>query len=150
MLPIMANCSRYCGRQSTLAPTSSISTGLPAITVGKTAPIAGLSMPFTLPSRSSAAAMAAPECPAETTPSALPFLTKSIDTLIDALGLRRSAFSGSSCISIVPSAGTISMPLSKSGCDTDAFIWSGSPTSNTSMPSSSFARIAPATTSAGA
>ena len=72
--------------------------------MGNTAPIAGRSMPFKRPNFSRAEAMAAPECPAETTASAFLRFTKSIATLIEALGLRRIPVRGSSFIVTTSSA----------------------------------------------
>ena len=145
-----ANCSKNLGRQSTFAPTSSISTGLLATIVGSTAPIAGRSIPGSRPKRRRAAAIAAPEWPADTTASACFCLTKFIATLMEAFGLRLIPLKGSSCISIVPSDGTISnWPRLVFGGRAASICW-GSPTSKTSTPNSSRARSAPATISAGA
>ena len=105
---MMANCSKNLGRQSTFAPTSSSRTGLWGTCVGNNAPIAGRSTPGKRPRRKRAAAIAAPECPAETTALACLRLTKFIATAIEELGLRRKPSSGSSSISMMPSEGTIS------------------------------------------
>ena len=145
-----ANCSKNLGRQSTIAPTSRINTCLLARIVGNTAPIAGRSIPGSRPKRNKAAAIAAPEWPADTTASACFCLTKSIATLIEALGLRLMPLKGSSCISIVPSAGTISSWSKRVLDGRAASICLGSPTSITSTSNSSRARSAPITISAGA
>ena len=91
-------------------------TDLSASKVGKTVPIAGRSIPLSRPKRKRAAAIAAPECPAETTASARFFLTNSIATLIEAFGLRRRAVKGSSSIEMTPSASTISKFWGLAGC----------------------------------
>ena len=75
--------------------------------MGNKAPIAGRSTPGKRPKRNRAAAIAAPECPAETTASASLRLTKFMATAIEELGLRRNPSRGSSSISMIPSDGTI-------------------------------------------
>ena len=74
-LPIIANCCRYWGLQSTLAPQSINSTG--PFTVGRIGANAGLFTPFIRRTISVAPASTAPVLPAETNASAPPFATSS-------------------------------------------------------------------------
>ena len=140
------------GLQSTFAPTSKTITDLPGTIVGNTAPMAGRSIPLIRPNLSKADAIAAPECPAETTASASLPLTKFIATLIEALGLRRIPVRASSFIVTTSSAWTTSIdavPL-LSYFLTRGSICSRSPTNKISKSSSVEARTAPATISFGA
>ncbi len=99
-LPICANCTRYAGRTSVFAPVSIRSTSPPS--EGRTAPMAGRSIPAIRPRCSRAATIVAPLLPAETAALAVPSFTARRATLIEAAGLRRTACAG--CSSIVTSS----------------------------------------------
>ncbi len=73
--PIRAYCSRFSGDESGLAPMSSSTNGLPSRTIWTAS--AGRSTPGNRPIRSTAAAIAAPVCPAVMTASARPSFTRS-------------------------------------------------------------------------
>src|SRR3989304_3385399 len=105
---MMANWCRCCGRQSTLAPTSTSTAGVPRL-VGKTEASAGRSTPGSVPSSILAAAMAAPVLPAETIPCALPSRTCRAVRRTEASGLRRSALTGLSSMAMTSLAGTMEM-----------------------------------------
>ena len=97
MSPITANCSRFCGVQSTFAPTSSSIAGFPGA-VGKTAASAGRSTPGTAPSTTFAVAMAAPVLPAVTKPAACPSRTMRRPTRMEESRLARIASTLSSMV----------------------------------------------------
>src|SRR2546425_3620662 len=135
----------YSGLESTLAPTSR-KYAKPSC-VGTIDPSAGRSTPLMRPWIKSAAAMTAPELPAETQPSARPVLQIRAHTAIEESGLLRTACAGCSSIATICVHGTSWSRgwLSRRGC-TDA----GIPTSEMSMPYSVAARAAPLTISLGA
>ena len=72
-LPITPNCSRCCGRHSTLAPTSSSTAG--RCRVGIVAASAGRSTPGSMPNAPCAAITVAPVCPALKSAAASPRAT---------------------------------------------------------------------------
>ena len=93
-----ANCTRYSGLESTLAPTSR--KYAKPFRVGMIEPSAGRSTPRIRPCTNSAVAMIAPELPAEIHPSARPSLQSLAHTLMDESGLERTAWAGCSSIPI--------------------------------------------------
>ena len=102
-----ANCSRLCGLQSTLAPTSSkMATVFTA--VGKTAASAGRSTPGMAPSTILAAIMAAPVLPAVIKPAARPSRTSRSPTRREESRLARTAWTALSSMVMTSVAGTIS------------------------------------------
>ena len=106
---MIANCSRFCGLQSTLAPTSIMMAALPGIVVGNTAARAGRSTPGRAPSTLLAVAMAAPVLPAVTKPWAAPSRTRRKPTCIEESRLARTACAAFSCMLMTSLAWTISM-----------------------------------------
>src|SRR5439155_3696087 len=80
--PMIANCSRCEGLQSTLAPTSRSTAALPC-EVGKTAASAGLSTPCNIPSTIFTVVITAPVLPALITPSAFPGCTRRAATRME-------------------------------------------------------------------
>ena len=79
---MMANCCRFCGLQSTLAPTSSMMVAVLAA-VGNTVASAGRSTPGMTPRTILAVTMAAPVLPAVTKPLAVPSFTRRRPTRIE-------------------------------------------------------------------
>ena len=110
-------------------------------------PSAGRSTPRIRPWINSAAAMMAPELPAEVQPSARPALHNRAHTEIEESGLLRTAWAGCSSIAMTWVQGTICNRgwLSSRGCTSR-----GRPTSEMSIPNSCAASAAPLTISAGA
>ena len=95
--PIKANWASISALQSTLAPTSTMTAGLP-VSVGKAVANAGRSMPGTTPWTIFAVAMTAPVLPAETTPWAWPSRTKRQATRMEESFLLRSDLPAESSI----------------------------------------------------
>src|SRR5437867_3998069 len=87
--PITANCMRWAGLGSTLAPTSRRT--VKRLRFGTTAAMAGRSTPGSTPITNMAMAMAAPVLPADTKADASPSLTSWAATRRDESRLRRSA-----------------------------------------------------------
>ena len=102
---MMANCCRFCGLESTLAPTSIRMVAVPCA-VGKTAASAGRSTPGIAPKTILAVAMAAPVLPAVTKPAALPSRTMRSPTCMEESRLVRTACAAFSC-----------MPMTSRGVD---------------------------------
>src|SRR5438477_505582 len=94
----------YSGFESTLAPTSR--KYAKPFCVGTIEPRAGRSTPLIRPWIKSAAAMMAPEFPAEVQPSARPSLHRRAQTAIDESGLLRTAWAGCSSMAIACVQGT--------------------------------------------
>ena len=92
--PIRAYWTRFSGVESGLAPMSRRTTGPLAVIIWTAS--AGRSTPGSRPRRRTAAAIPAPVCPAVTTASAWPFLTRSTATRIDESFFSRSASAGCS------------------------------------------------------
>ena len=92
--PIRAYWTRFSGVESGLAPMSRRTTGPFAVIIWTAS--AGRSTPGSRPRRRTAAAIPAPVCPAVTTASAWPFLTRSTATRIDESFFSRSASAGCS------------------------------------------------------
>src|ERR1700682_5104600 len=110
-------------------------------------PNAGRSKPLMRPWMKRAAAMIAPEFPAETQPSARPSLHIRAHTDIDESGFARTACAGCSSIWIACVQGT----SLKRGCESiKGCTEAGKPTSEMSIPYSVAASAAPCTTWAGA
>ena len=86
-----ANCASMRGEQSTLAPTSTTTTGVP-LRVGKADARAGRSTPGSMPCTILAVAITAPVFPAETKPSATPSRTSRAATRMELSRLLRTAF----------------------------------------------------------
>ena len=82
-----ANCASMRGEQSTLAPTSTTTTGVPLRRSGNTPASAGRSTPGTTPCTILAVAMTAPVLPAETKPWATPSRTSREATRMRAVTL---------------------------------------------------------------
>src|SRR5215472_15576478 len=145
MAPICANWPRYSGRESTLAPTSRKYVGRPA--VGRIVPSAGRSTPRIRPCTKSAAAMIAPELPADTHAAASPCRQSRAQTLIEESVFERTDWAGWSVISITWLAGTKRSLVweSSSRCTR-----TGMPTTATSRPYSWAACAAPRITCSGA
>src|SRR5215467_9339218 len=87
-----ANCCKYSGLQSVLAPIS-MTRQAPSL-VGRVPPRAGRSTPGMRLSVKREAAIIAPLLPAETAPSAAPSRTYCSATVIDAFFLRRTGWQG--------------------------------------------------------
>ena len=85
-----ANCASILASQSTLAPTSTSTTGVPSI-VGNMPSSAGRSTPGTTPCTILAVAMMAPVFPAETNPWAHPSRTSREATRIELSRFDRTA-----------------------------------------------------------
>src|SRR5664279_3776089 len=97
---MMANCASISGEQSTLAPTSTNTTGVPSI-VGKMPSSAGRSTPGTTPCTILAVAMMAPVLPADTNPWAHPSRTSREATRIELSRLDRTALAALSSICLL-------------------------------------------------
>src|SRR5208337_2853343 len=95
--PMMANCCKFCGLESTFAPTSIRMVAVPWA-VGKTAASAGRSTPGMAPKTIFAVAIAAPVLPAVTKPAALPSRTRRSPTRRDESRLDRTACAAFACI----------------------------------------------------
>ena len=98
--PIWANCTKWLGRQSTLAPASISSAGVDGV-MSIIQAIAGRSIPSIFPRPNNAAPNTAPVLPAEINDEALPSFTRFIPTTIEEFGLLRIAFMGDSLYSII-------------------------------------------------
>src|SRR5215472_9740181 len=110
-------------------------------------PRAGLSIPRIRPWMRRAAAMMAPELPADTQAETSPLLHSRAHTLIEESGLERTACAGWSLISTTWLAGT----KRRRGCESSRrWTRSGAPTTATSTPRSRAASEAPRTTCSGA
>ena len=96
--PIWANCTRYSGLQSALAPTSMSRVG--RAQAGMTWPKAGRFTPLMRPTTRVAAARQAPVEPAEKKPSAAPSFTRRQPTTMEESFLARTAPAGCSPISM--------------------------------------------------
>src|SRR5579872_295403 len=103
-----ANCSRFWGLQSTLAPTSSRTQGDPE-SVGMTTARAGRSTPGSAPRTILAVAMAAPVLPAVKNPAARFSLTSLRPTRMELLRLERTAWAAFSSMVMYSSVWTMSM-----------------------------------------
>src|SRR5712691_4047421 len=149
MEPIRANCCRYSGLQSVLAPMS-MTIQAPSL-VGRRPPRAGRSTPWMRLRAKSEAAIIAPLLPAETAPTADPSFTNSTVRTIEVF-LFRTAFAG-----LCSSMG-ITSPVCTTGKSSpcvsclasSAAIVSSRPTRYTPNPYSRAACTAPNTVSPGA
>src|SRR5712692_2205545 len=149
MEPMSANCCKYSGLQSVLAPIS-ITRQTPSF-VGKMPPSAGRSTPTMRLSVKSEAAIIAPLLPADTAPSAAPSRTCCSAIIIEALFLRRTAVAGCSSISMTSSVWMMGRSRPWVSClASSARIASSRPTRYTPSPYSRAACTAPSTTSPGA
>ncbi len=108
MWPITANWTRLSGSQSTLAPTSSSSDGLP-VTVGRMVASAGRWTPASMPRTILAVAMAAPVLPAVKKPAAVPSRTMRRPTRMEESRLARTAWAALSSMLIHSEEWTMSM-----------------------------------------
>ena len=129
--PMAPKLSIWAGRQSTLAPRSSMQVWGATPTTGP--PSAGRSTPFASPRMTAAAAMVAPVEPMETQASAIPRLTRPVATRTDAFGFWRRASAGCSPSCMTPSLGTtrIGSLSAFSYWESSRSTASGSPTSRT-------------------
>src|SRR5437868_2010813 len=148
MEPIRANCTRYSGRASALAPASS--SRQQAVAVGITAPIAGRSTPGIRCNPKRPAAITAPLLPALTKPAARPSSTIVQARTIDEFFLVRTACAGCSSMAITSGASSISAHLPAPAFARAVSTFSFCPTKITSTPSSRCACTPPATTWSGA
>src|SRR6266702_5952301 len=147
--PIKANCRRYSGLQSVLAPMS-ITKHTPSL-VGKMPPSAGRSTPGTRFSVKSEAAIIAPLLPAETAPNAAPSRTCWSASVIEAFFLRLTAIAGCSSISIASSVWMMGRSRPCVSClASSARITFSFPTRKTPIPYSRAACTAPSIISPGA
>src|SRR5438270_12039649 len=148
MAPIRANCTRYSGRASALAPASS--SRQRAVAVGITAPIAGRSTPGIRRNPKRPAAITAPLLPALTKPAARPSSTIVQARTIDEFFLVRTACAGCSSMAITSAASSISAHLPAPAFARAVSTFSFCPTKITSTPSSRCACTPPATIWSGA
>ena len=119
--------------------------------LGRTVASAGRSTPSIIPTTIFAQTMAAPVCPAETSPWARPSRTQLAATRIDELRFLRIGVVAGSSIVTTSDASTISMsgpeyPASRTSTSSSA----ARPTSRQVMPNSRTAAIAPSTLTRGA
>ena len=113
---MMANCCRFCGFESTLAPTSMRMVAVPCA-VGNTAASAGRSTPGIAPRTILAVAIAAPVLPAVTNPAALPSRTRRRPTRREESRLVRTDCAAFSCMPITSRALTTRIAsLRQKGC----------------------------------
>ena len=151
MLPIRANCTRFCGFTSTFAPQSR-SMVSPPLRLGSKGASAGRRIPFILGVNKIAAARTAPVEPAETNAFAFSSVFKSFAaTTMDEFGLLLIASVGVSSHVITSSALTTETLDSSYSLSPSNFLMVFSlPTRTTSKPSFSLtASIAPLTISSG-
>ena len=146
-----ANCSRYSGVHSAVAPQS-MSTA-PPLAVGTTGAMAARRMPRTRLTSSVAAESRAPVLPALTKASPLPSFRRLSPTVREESFFSRKAVAGLSQISTTSEAWAISSPAGSSLSPISSStrrISSPRPTSTTSTPCSRTAASAPLTLEAGA
>src|SRR5690242_3451098 len=146
-----ANWASISGGQSTLAPTSTRTTGMPSM-VGKIPASAGRSTPGITPCTILAVAMTAPVLPAETKHCAMPSRTRREATRMELSRLVRTALAALSSMMTTSLAWTISMGRSRwsACCSSSRRTTSWRPTRRTLTLSERVARTAPSTSIWGA
>src|SRR5664280_564939 len=144
-----ANCSRFCGLQSTFAPTSRIRVSRASPGTGVAS--AGRSTPGIVPMISFAATIAAPEFPAVTNAHASPSRTSRAASAIEEPRLPRTGAVGGSSIATTSAASTISRLFGTPPvCSSWRRSTASRPTRRTRTPNCRTASTAPATVAAGA